>query len=324
MQTSTFLTVLLAIYLTGSPVLAKGIDVYFITGQSNAGNVGEQNGVGATDVGFNLTYGRIMDQSTDNNGSSAPTNVVDAYSTNMLDMGDAVNQLAKALYDGSGTGNDIAIYTFARNGRSLGDAHATEETWYPGSKADGHFDGSLYGEFQAWSAQRLADLASSNPSSAVDVKGVFWFQGEKDAQTQSFRDAYLANYEYLIGRFREDFGNDITVVGTKLRELSSATSNSNAQVIRDAIQAVANQDPWVSVVETTVNADGTGGALGNRFGSTAAAFGSDVHFSNDAQEVIVQRWAKESLAIQQTMTPEPSSLIFLGLEGLLLARRRLA
>lgn len=305
-------------YISASSAWAKDIDVYFIAGQSNAGNVGEQNGTGTTDVGFNLTYGRIMDQSTDNNGSSASTNVIDAYSSNMLDMDHAVNQLAKSLYKG----NDIAIYTFARNGRSLGDASATEETWYPGSTGDGQFNDSLYGEFQAWSAQRLVDLASSKPASTVDVKGVFWFQGEKDAQTQPFRDSYQANYEYLIGRFREDFGNDITVVGTKLRELSSTTANSNAQVIRDAIQTVANQDPRVGVVETTVNPDGTGGALGNRFGTTAANFGSDVHFSNEAQEVIVQRWAQESLAIQQAMSPEPSSLVFLGLGSLLLTRRR--
>ena len=45
------------------PVVAQTpIDVFFIAGQSNAGNIGEQNGVGTSDVGFNLDFARIGDR----------------------------------------------------------------------------------------------------------------------------------------------------------------------------------------------------------------------------------------------------------------------
>ena len=319
--TSRFLATAFLI-LSPSVLLGQDIDVYFITGQSNAGNIGEQNGTlnDGSDVGFNLTYGRIMDQAADNNGSSAPDNVVDFYSSRSLNLNDEVNALAVLLNEG--TGNDIAIFTFARNGRPLANTNSDDgESWFPGDGVT-DFDAELYGQFQPWAAQRLADLATNNPASDVNVNGVFWFQGEGDVGIgQTAVDAYETNFGNLVDRFSDDFGDDVAVVAANLRIVTNSTQQALNDGVNGAIANVAAGDESVGFVNTTVNEDGTGGPLDDRFGN----FNTDPHFSDAAQTTIVQRWAAESLRIQAaTSVPEPSTfgISFFALAACGLRRRR--
>ncbi len=278
------------------------VDVYFIVGQSNAGNIGEQNGVGSTDVGFNLTYGRVLDS----NGDTNPGTVVDGYSSNLLDPNQAVNRLAVGLYQG----NDIAIYTFGRNGRPLAnvvDSNDGGESWFPGDGTT-NYDAELYGEFQNWSSARLNELGAAG--NTATVKGLFWFQGERDVVLErtnvdnTAADNYETNFENLISRFRDDFNDEITVVAAKLRIVANSTNQALNDQVNAAIASVAAADPLVDVVETTVNPDGTGGPLDDRFGN----FNTDVHFSNAAQEIIVDRW----LIASQVSSPitQPQTISF--------------
>eukprot|EP00752_Nemacystus_decipiens_P013500 g11958.t1 len=301
---------------------AQDIDVYFVAGQSNAGNIGEQNGTGSTDVGFTLTTGHLPDRPIGTGGGgfpggTAPSDVLNAYSSNLLDTSKNVNQLAINLYQG----NDIAIYSFGRNGRALTNVADTSddgESWYPGDGTT-NYDSELYGDFQAWSSARLAELALANPGSTATVKGVFWFQGEGDVGIGSTAvNSYQDNFENLVDRFRDDFNEDVAVVATKLRIVTNATQQGLNDSVNTAIENAAAADDFIGFVETTVNADGTGGPLDDRFGN----FNTDVHFSNAAQEVIVGRWAEESLRIQNI--PEPSTLVVfaVGAAGLISRRRR--
>jgi len=294
------------------------IDVFFLAGQSNAGNIGEQNGVGSTDVGFNLDYGRIVDRPPAGTG---PNDIVDTYSSNLLDLNQNVNQLAVGLHDQ----NDLGIYSFGRNGRPLAnlpDANDEGESWNRNA-------GELYDDFIAWGNQRLTDLV--NAGFAPEVRGIFWFQGEGDAAAvengvnlNAALD-YEDNYTDLIDGFRQDFtpfgGDDLVVVSADLRSVGSPAREAINQTIRDATANVAALDPLVGTISTT---DANGIALEDRFGP------GDVHFSNDAQEIIVNRFADEfnsivaaSAVAGDSTVPEPSSFTLIALCGCgLLGRRK--
>jgi hypothetical protein len=142
------------------------------------------------------------------------------------------------------------------------------------------------------------------------VKGLFWFQGERDVVLErtnvdnTAADNYETNFENLISRFRDDFNDEITVVAAKLRIVANSTNQALNDQVNAAIASVAAADPLVDVVETTVNPDGTGGPLDDRFGN----FNTDVHFSNAAQEIIVDRW----LIASQVSSPitQPQTISF--------------
>lgn len=258
------------------------IDVFFIAGQSNAGNIGEQNGVGTTDVGFNLNFGRIGDRPSV--GNTAPGTVVDAYSSNLLDLNQNVNELALGLHDE----NDLGIYSFGRNGRPLANfTNDSDESWNPSAN-------ELYDQFVAWGTQRITELETAG--FAPEVKGVFWFQGEGDVgavlggtDLQAVAN-YESNFSSLVSSFRQDFsaygGDDLVVVGSELRGLADATRQALNDQVTVAVQNVAASDPRVGFVGTR---DAAGNPLDDRFGN----FNTDLHFSNASQSVIVDRWVNE-------------------------------
>ena len=195
LSSAVILLSLFALTWSLSPVAAQTpIDVFFIAGQSNAGNIGEQNGVGTSQVGFNLDFARIADRIS--GGGTGPNTVVDAYSSSSLDLNQNVNQLAVALHDQ----NDLGIYVFGRNGRPLADLSTdSDESW--NRNAD-----ELYPQFIAWGNQRLVNL--QNAGFAPTVKAIFWFQGEGDVDAVlNGIDAnavanYESNYADLIAGFR--------------------------------------------------------------------------------------------------------------------------
>ncbi len=297
------------IMINGVVAAQNPVDVYFVAGQSNAGNIGEQNGIGSTDVGFNLTFARVADRGADTN----PGTVVDSYSSNLLDVNQAVNHLAVSLYQG----NDIAIYAFGRNGKPLANAPDSSdigESWYPGDGTT-DYDDELYGQFRDWSSARLSDLSAAG--NTPTVKGVFWFQGEGDVVlvrnnvVNTAVDDYETNFENLISRFRADFNDDISVVAAKLRIVANPVPQALNDQVNAAIASVAASDPKVGFVETTVNVNGTGGPLPNRFGGTDG-FNTDVHFSNASQLIILDRWADASLAINSTTPLEAQTINFVN------------
>ena len=234
---------------------------------------------------------------------------MDTYSSNLLDLNQNVNQLAVGLHDQ----NDLGIYSFGRNGRPLAnlpDANDEGENWNRNA-------GELYDDFIAWGNQRLTDLV--NAGFAPEVRGIFWFQGEGDAvavengvNLNAALD-YEGNYTDLIVGF--------VVVSADLRSVGSPAREVINQAIRDATANVAALDPLVGTISTT---DANGIALEDRFGP------GDVHFSNDAQEIIVNRFADEfnsivaaSAVAGDSTVPEPSSFTLIALCGCgLLGRRK--
>ena len=136
------------------------VDVYFIAGQSNAGNLGEinsydvqgYNGYNAAnfnqqvEAGFTLSFGRIRDRSgffsdgTPRVGGPV-TEFVENFVESELDATNyAVDNIAVQL--NAEFGNDIGIFSYGRNGRAL--ANITDESWFPGTVSN-PFNDELYG-----------------------------------------------------------------------------------------------------------------------------------------------------------------------------------
>ena len=245
------------------------VDVYFITGQSNAGNLSELNSydVGGYDgnippintnsfdnqseQGFTLTFGRIPDRS-----SRGPvTAFVESFSESSLDPTNyALDNLAVEI--NAGFGNDIGIFSFGRNGRSLGlttdnTGNAINEDWFPGTVAQ-PYNLELYGQFLTFSALRIAEVeagpdgvAGTADDQIANVRGIFWFQGETDSDDQTNREAYGENFANLVARFRDTFGNpELPIVASEIRRI-----NANDEPVNDGLNEVAGNDPFVTVID---------------------------------------------------------------------------
>ena len=252
------LTALLLVALAVCPTIGQEVDVYFITGQSNAGNFGEinsndvqgYNGYNAadfdqqTDAGFNLTFARIRDR------NSPVTEVVEAFSSNLLDpVNYAVDNFAVRM--NAEFGNDIGVFSYARNGRPLADnpdvtvtaAQAADgiradagESWSPDAS-------ELYDDFLTWSSDRIAAIEADG--TVVNVRGIIWFQGEEDALNSTNSANYQANFEDFVARLRTDFGEpDLAIVASEIRDIGG-----NDSVINAALNAVAASDDFLTVID---------------------------------------------------------------------------
>ena len=246
--------------LSLSYVAAQGtpVDVYLITGQSNGNNFAKQAGLGSNDLGFTLHFARVADTFGDFPNHTA---VATRFTSNSVNGSLATSILAENLHQ---DGRDVAIFTFARNGAGLHrnlpaeGGQGNEWIWYPGSDpATGQiYQDSLYANSVTWFNSRLQELVDAGLE--PEVKGLFWFQGEKDARlgkidpnSGGLEDHlfYAQNFDNLTFRFREDFGADLPIVVATIREFStSATEPEN--VINAALAQAATNDPLTGIVPT--------------------------------------------------------------------------
>lgn len=259
--------------IVSRPVLSDDVDVFFITGQSNAGNVGELNGTGSTDVGFNLRFGRVEDRNP-SGGMTDLTDVIEEFSSNFLNTNMAVTELALGLHDQ----NDMAIYSFARNGRPLANSNNDSgESWFPGADpANGDvFNDELYGAFVLWANARLNEIIADGDTPVV--KGIFWFQGEGDVGIgTSATDAYQTNYENYLFRLRQDFGSQVIVVSADIRSVGNSAVMARQAQVNEALANVAAADALAEAVPTQDLPPRSAG---------------DVHYTNGAYFVLAGRWA---------------------------------
>jgi len=300
-----------AVALPTTQASAQNVDVYFIAGQSNAGNLGEinsydvqgYNGYNAADfneqveAGFTLYFGRIRDRSGFfSNGAprvgGPVTDFVENFVESELDPTNySVDNIAVQL--NAEFGNDVGIFSYGRNGRAL--ANITDESWFPGTVSN-PFNDELYGAFQTWSQERLSEIesgpdgvAGTTDDQVATVQGIFWFQGENDADDAGARAAYQTNFENLIARFRADFNNpELPIVASHIREL-----NSNDASINQSLSAVAASDDFVSVIDI----------------SDASVYtpvsANDVHLNAEGFLVIANDFAEQMIALQSGMDVEP-------------------
>lgn len=220
-----------------STALAAEVDVYLIAGQSNAINFADDSAVGTTDVGFQLHYAR-----TPKNFLPPIQAIDERFTSQLLNTNRSVTKLATLLH----RGGDLAVYAFARVGSPLSIEQGRIDTWYPGDDpaAGIKMDSSMYGNFVTWNNSRLTELISDGHTPVI--RGLFWFQGERDAVLKRPQLEHETNFTNLIYRFREDYGSALPIVATRIREIAADTANRVA--VNQAMQNVADSDPLVSVV----------------------------------------------------------------------------
>ncbi len=251
--------------LDTEPTEQGPVDIYFLTGQSNAGNFGEINsydsegyGPGGingntfnnqSNAGFTLSFGRIPDRVS---GGSVDEFIETFIASNLDPTNYAVDNLAVLM--NAEFGNDIGIFSYGRNGRPLANLdNDNGESWFPGTVAQ-PFNDELYGSFLDWSALRIQEtrngldgIAGTADDRSVKVRGIFWFQGEEDAASGT-SGQYQTNFENLIARFRNDLGNpQLPIVASEIREVNA--QNAQRLEINNAINAVAAADEFVTVID---------------------------------------------------------------------------
>lgn len=234
-----YLSALFAMAIATSNTNAQEVvDVYIVTGQSNAANFAQRAGTGGTDVGYNLTFARDRTVFTD------PTHTDQSFSSSSLDTSQAVTLLSQGLFQS----NDQAIFGFARPGTAL--TNLESPNWFPGADpANGQVnDAGYYGDFVDWMDARIDEIEAAG--NIPIVKGLFWFQGERDAvQGLASVDAYETNFRNLAYRFREHFGNNLPIVVAEIREGVAQNAALRADV-NAALYNVAAGDPKMTVIPT--------------------------------------------------------------------------
>jgi hypothetical protein len=314
----------LLMLLASQPTSGDEIDVFLLAGQSNGGNFGElnswdpqgYNGLNRDDAvrseqGFQTDFARIYDR-TSTGANRGLDDVFHSFSSTQLDPGQfASDRLAVEL--NAIHGNRIGLFSYNRNGRPLyndtDDSEDDGQSWYAGDDPAGGqvYDAELYGHFKGWTDARIAELEAQGHS--VNVRGVFWFQGEKDVQIGDIAvDAYEANFENLVERFRLDYGQDLAVVAAEIHEI--ATSNGDyddrQMALNAALRNVAEGDDLVEVVSVE---------------DLQALSNTNVHLHQNGYYDLASLWSE---AYEGIAVPEPGSGSFLlaGFLGSLLYRRR--
>jgi len=256
---------------SGNSDAQEVVDVYIIAGQSNAANFAQRADTGSTNVGYNLDFAR------DRTVFSDPDHTDQAFSSGSLDSSEAVTVLSDGVFQS----NDLAIFGFARGGTAISNAETVN--WFPGSDpANGVLDDSnMYGNFTAWINNRLDEIVASGRTPVV--KGLFWFQGERDAVIGSAAvNIYDVNFENLMFRFRDLLGADLPIIATEIREGVS----SNAALrddLNDAARSVAAADPRISLVPIQ---------------NLTFVSSNDVHLNNTGYLQLAPLWVAEAISLQ--------------------------
>ena len=265
---------LVLLFATSISVYADEIDVYFVTGQSNASNFANLSGTGPTDVGFTLHFARSEDAFVGNYPDDA---VAVQFSSDLLDTSLPTSILAMGLQQGD---RDVAIIAFTRVASSLALVPGESDTsWFPGSDpANGEvFNDALCYNFLNWSQARINELQDQGHT--INVRGIFWFQGERDGAT-GFHEVYEENFTNLVFRFRETYGQELRMVATELHEIPG--TGVNWIVINDALESVANADVRIGFVQTF---------------DLAWLSPTDVHLSDAGYMALAPRWSAKMLEL---------------------------
>jgi|AntDeeMetagen681_2_1112603.scaffolds.fasta_scaffold00001_179 cytochrome c peroxidase len=149
--------------------------------------------------------------------------------------------LADSLENQSNT--RIAILKSAKGGTSL------YADWEPGGDGTTEGDGPVYKTFQRIVNDGLIALGNRYPNASIQVEGMLWVQGEKDARA-SRHEAYEANLENFIADVRATYGDQLKFVISQLSDSQTEIASSMRNVVKQAQTSVATADPDNGLVDT--------------------------------------------------------------------------
>ena len=215
------------------PVIRK-LRVYLIGGQSNADGRGAPSGLPTAPVNL-----------------QQPQRDVDYFYGSTLTTLRPLSQfgpeitLGRRLADSFAGQEDtrVAIVKYAVGGTSL------TADWRAGGDATTSGDGPRYLTFQQVATNGLAALASAYPEAEIELGGMVWVQGERDARNLDHGE-YAVNLARFIADVRSTYHADLPFV---IVRLSSGQTNLPAEGldgVRAAQAAVAEADPSAPLVDS--------------------------------------------------------------------------
>lgn len=154
--------------------------------------------------------------------------------------------------------------------------------------------GSSYNTFKTSADAAIQNLVKAGKTPVI--AGMIWMQGEEDAYTETTAAAYHANLENFIGTVRNDFSTPKMpfVVGRILSSTGPAAYNALVQNAQMTVPGEVGHASWINTDDLQI--------------------GNVGHYGTQGQIDLGVRFAN---AVVQT--PEPSSLVLVGMAVALLA-----
>lgn len=220
--------------LSTKPMPVRRVRVVLLGGQSNAAGRGTTSQLPIAPINL-----------------QEPQDDVDLYEGSSL----------TTLRPGSQFGPEITL------GRSMADALAGEEgarvailkygvggtslavDWKPGGDATTAGDGPLYVTFQQTVNDGLAALAAAYPGASIELTGMLWVQGERDAKG-GHENQYKANLAAFIEDVRMTYGPQLPFVISRLAIEQTNIPQPPLDLVREAQTIVANDDPLSPLLDT--------------------------------------------------------------------------
>jgi hypothetical protein len=231
-----------------SAARAGNLDVYILTGQSNA--LGTTAGETPFDPGSHPADAQtaFFWSNVSTSGSSDPNNIVlygdsgGDISTLVMQQGLDANPafwgtefgLARTLYDAGHS--DVMVIKVARGGGG-------NQYWLPGT---GHMYNHIIDEVDA--ALTAAQLAGNT----FDVKGLVYFQGESNGASEAaLADVRLRGLiDGLQSHINATFPGTATAMKTVIGEIAASQSNGNRHLTTDLQKSLAASDAAITFVPT--------------------------------------------------------------------------
>lgn len=171
-----------------------------------------------------------------------------------------------------------------------------------GTSLNSHWDpttGGTYASFKSTVSAGLAAL-SDGGANTYEITGMLWTQGESDINRTTLQ--YQTDLNEFIADVRTTYGSDLPFYISRLSDQSGISATPLAN-IRAAQENVATGDGNAYLIDT----DGS-----------AFSFKDSLHYDADGQVALGEAFAASYLAT----VPEPGTLVFMGLGGVFLFRRR--
>lgn len=219
----------------GSPPTTSRVLVYLLGGQSNADGRADPSGLPTSPINL-----------------QQPQNDIDFYEVEagglttlrpLTQFGPEITlgrDLADELADGTTT--RLAIIKYAVGATNL------EVDWQPGGDATTSGDGPEYVSFQNTVTSGMAALAAAYPDATIEIEGMLWVQGERDAN-QGYANSYNANLSAFIADVRATYGSGLPFIISRLSTKQTTIDTTALNTIRAAQDAVAGADPLAGLVD---------------------------------------------------------------------------
>ncbi len=137
----------------------------------------------------------------------------------------------------------VAIIKYAVGGTDL------YSDWVAGGDGSTSGDGPNYVTFQGRVTNGMAALAAAYPNAAIEIDGMLWVQGERDAGTAEASN-YETNLTNFIADIRLTYEPDLWFIVSRLSSGQTAVNAGGLATVRAAQSAIAAADPLTALLDT--------------------------------------------------------------------------